>query len=582
MTPTPEPAGTPAKAPLGTLLRQCRKAFLFAFLLTFFIDALSIAPLLYMMNVFDRVIATRSEITLISLTLVVLGLYVFWSALEWIRSRIMVRLSLRIDWELAADVFDASFRRYVARRNVNVHQLLGDLLSLRQFMTGQPVLALMDAPFALVFIFIGALFHPYLAAFVVVAALLMLGATYMTQKLSGPVLKAANDANAEATRVASASLRQAEASMALGMMGAVRERWYAQHRQFLELQVNAGEAAGVAGGFSTFLTKALPSMQMALGAWLAIQGLITAGMVMAATMLITKAVAPIQKLIVSWKEIVTARQAYERLNRLLAEDVRGADRMQLPPPTGRLEVAGAAAAPPGSARPVLSEVSFGIEPGQVLAIVGPSASGKTSLTRLLVGIWAPAQGSVRLDGVEISEWNHDEVGPHIGYVPQEVEFLDGTVAENIARMGPVDPDKVIEAARLIGMHDAILALPQGYDTRLGEGGHALSGGQRQRLAIARAFYGMPRYLVLDEPNASLDDAGEAVLAEAIQALKKRGSSIVITTHRPRLVGVADNLLVLRAGRQVGYGPTQGMLDAVRNLHASAQAAAAKASMGETT
>ena len=553
------------KPPIARLLHQCRRAFALAFVLTLLINILSITPILYMINTFDRVISTRSGITLVSLTSLVVGLYIFWSSLEWIRSRLMVRLSLRIDWDLAAEVFDASFRRYVGRKNVNVHQLLGDLLTLRQFLTGQPVFSIMDAPFAVVFIIIGAMFHPYLAVFVIVAAVLMLITSYATQKISSPILKASNDANAEATRVAANSLRSAETTLALGMMGAVRNRWYAHHRRFLELQVNASEASGLTGGFSGFLTKALPSLQMGLGAWLAIEGLITAGMVIAATMLISKAVSPLQNLITNWKEIVSTRQSYDRLNELLEEDVKIKTQMELPAPLGKLDVVGATAIPPGVSKPVVSDINFSVLPGQAVAIVGPSAAGKTSLTRMLVGIWVPSSGSVRLDGVELSEWNHDEVGPHIGYVPQEIEFFEGTVAENIARLGEVNPDKVIQAAKLIGIHEVILALPKGYDTMLGETGFQLSGGQRQRVAIARAFYGMPKYLVLDEPNANLDEVGESILAQAIDTLKKAGSSVIITTHRPRLVGVVDKLLVLRNGRQVGFGPAQEMLNAVRNL-----------------
>ncbi len=553
------------RPPIARLLHQCRRAFVFAFLLTLLIDILSITPMLYMMNTYDRVIATRSGVTLVSLTLLVVGMYIFWSSLEWIRSRLMVRLSLRMDWELSADVFDASFRRYVGRKNVNVHQVLGDLLTLRQFMTGQPVLSLMDAPFSVVFIIIGAMFHPYLAIFVIVASALMLVASYATQKVSGPILKASNDANAEASRVAANSLRSAETSLALGMMPAVRNRWYAEHRRFLELQVNASEASGLTGGISGFLSKALPSLQMALGAWLAIENLITGGMVIAASMLISKSVAPIRKLITNWKDIVSARQAYERLNILLAEDVKETQRMSLPAPTGKLEVTHATAVPPGHNSPVISDVNFSVNPGEAVAIVGPSAAGKTSLTRMLVGVWKPASGNVRLDGVELSQWNHDEVGPCIGYVPQEIEFFEGTVAENIARLGEVDPEKVIQAAKLIGMHETILAMPKGYDTMLGETGFQLSGGQRQRLAIARAFHGMPKYLVLDEPNANLDEPGETILAQALEVLKKSGSSIIVTTHRPRLIGVMDKLLVLRQGKVMGFGPAQEMLNAVRNL-----------------
>lgn len=565
--------GPGQRKPIADVLYKCRRSFYFAFLMTFIIDVLSIAPLIYMMSIFDRVIGARSGITLVSLTLVVIALYIFWSALEWIRSRLMVRLTLRIDWDMAADVFDASFRRHVGRKNVNVQQLMGDMVVLRNFLTGQPVLSLMDAPFAIVFIIIGALFHPYLAIFAVVASLLMLLAVYATQQISGPILKEANDANAEAGRVATNSLRQAEATLALGMMGAVRSRWHVQHRKFLQNQVNASEAAGLTGGFSGFLQKALPSLQMGLGAWLAINNLITGGMVIAASMLISKAVSPIQKLLANWKDIVAARQAYDRLNALLEEDALRESRMKLPPVVGKLVVSKAVAVPPGHNKPVVINVDFAANPGEAIAIVGPSAAGKTSLVRMLIGVWQPAVGHVRLDGVEISDWNHDELGPQIGYVPQEIEFFEGTVAENIARLQHPDPEKVVHAAKLIGMHETILSFPQGYDTRLGESGFALSGGQRQRLAIARAFYGLPRYLVLDEPNANLDEIGEAILVQAVEFFKNHGATLIITTHRPRLVGAVDKLLVLRAGQQVGFGPAQHMLDAIRNLQVVPPAAA---------
>ena len=563
---SPQKTGIEAsQAPVRKILVQCRNAFWFAFGLTFVIDVLSITPLLYMMNTMDRVLSSKSGVTLVSLTVIVIAFYVFWSALEWIRARLLVRLSLRIDWELAADVFDASFRRYVGRKNVNVHQLLADLLSLRQFFTGTPVMALMDAPFAIVFIGIGALFHPYLAIFAATASALMLAVSYFTIKITSPILKEAADANTEASRVAANSLRHAESTMALGMLGAVRNRWYEQHRHFLSNQVHASEATGLMGGLSGFLQKAMPSLQMALGTFLAMEGLITGGMIMVASMLISKAVAPIQKLIGSWKEIIAARQAYERLNELLAEDQQRGNTMQLPAPQGRLDVKAAAAVPPGHDKAVLADISFALTPGQVLAVVGPSAAGKSSLVKMLLGVWKPAQGSVRLDGVEISEWSHDEVGPLVGYVPQEIEFFDGTVAENIARLGEVDPAKVVEAAKLIGMHDSILTFPKGYDTPLGETGFALSGGQRQRIAIARAIYGMPKYVVMDEPNSNLDEVGENALINAVQALKDNGGTVVITTHRPRLVSIVDMMLVLKTGRQVAFGTAKDMLEAVRRL-----------------
>jgi PrtD family type I secretion system ABC transporter len=553
------------RKPLQVILHECRRSFYLAFGITAVADLLSIAPLLYMMQVMDRVISSRSGITLFSLTALIIAIYVFWSALEWIRSRLMVRLSLRIDWDLSADIFDASFRRYVGRKNVNVQQLLGDLSNVRQFLTGQGALTIMDAPFAIVFIVIGAMFHPFLALFALIASVLMVAAGYFTQKITTPILQVANDANTEAARVASNSLRHAESTLALGMMGAIRQKWYNQHHKYLQNQVNASEATGLMGGFSGFLQKALPSLQMALGAFLAMQGLITVGMVMAASMLISKAVAPIQKLITNWKELVAAKQSYDRLNELLQEDSKREMQMALPPVIGKLEVSKAAAVPPGHNKPVLMGIDFKVEPGQAVAIVGPSAAGKTCLARLLVGIWKPVQGSVRLDGVELSEWNPDEFGPQIGYVPQEIEFFEGSVAENIARLGEIDAEKVVQAAKLIGMHEIILSFPKGYDTELGETGFALSGGQRQRLAIARAFYGMPKYIVMDEPNANLDEVGESALVQAVGFLKTQGSAIVMTTHRPRLVSVVDSLLVLRNGQQVGFGPAEDMINAVRNL-----------------
>jgi len=577
-SPRPEEASSPkvnargpgaiapsGRKPIETVLYDCRRTFYFAFALTALIDFLAIVPMLYMMNVMDRVIAPRSGVTLISLTLLVIALYVFWSAIEWIRTRILVRLSLRLDWDLSADIFDASFRRYVGRKNVNVQQLLGDLATLRQFLTGQGLLTLIDAPFGIVFIIIGALFHPFLAIFALAASAIMLVTAYLSQKVSSPVLKTANDAQAEAARIANNSLRHAESTLALGMMGAIRQRWYSQHHKYLQHQVNASEATGLTGGFAGLLNKMLPSLQMALGAFLAMENLITGGMVMAASMLISKAVGPLQKLMTNWKEIISARQSYERLNALLLSDERRQSQMQLPPVTGHLVVGTVAAVPPGHNKAVLVEIDFEVKPGQAVAVVGPSAAGKTCLARLLIGVWAPAKGSVRLDGVDISSWNHDEFGPQIGYVPQEIEFFEGTVAENIARLGEVDPDKVVQATKLIGMHETILSFPNGYDTELGETGFALSGGQRQRLAICRALYGTPKYIVMDEPNANLDEVGESALAQAITYLKSQGSSVIITTHRPRLVSVADNLLVLRNGRQVGFGPADEMINAVRNL-----------------
>ena len=553
------------KKPIERVLHDCRRTFYIAFAVTAVVDLLSLAPMLFMMNVMDHAIGAKSNVTLISLTAVMIGLYVFWAAIEWIRDRLLTRLSLRIDWDLSADIFDASFRRHVGRKNVNVHQLLGDLSTVRQFLTGPGLLAIIDAPFAILFIGVGALFSPFIALFALIATVIMLLLGYSTQKVTTPVLKVATDAQTEAARIANNSLRHAESTLALGMMGAARQRWYRQHHKYLLNQVNASEASSLAGGLSSFFSKGMSSMQMALGAFLAIEGIITGGAVIAINMLLSKSIAPIQKLLGGWGGLVAAHQSYERLNALLISDAKRQTRMQLPPVVGALTVAKASAVPPGHNKAVLFDIDFQIKPGEVLAIVGPSAAGKTCLARMLIGVWKPVRGSVRLDGVEISDWDHDEFGPQIGYVPQEIEFFEGSVAENIARLGEIDPEKVVQAAKLLGMHEVILAFPKGYDTELGESGFALSGGQRQRLAICRAIYGMPKFIVMDEPNANLDDVGEGALVNAISYLKSQGCAVVITTHRPRLVGAADNLLVLRNGTQVGFGPAEEMINAVRNL-----------------
>lgn len=563
-----------ALKPLAVVLGNCKRAFVTAALLTFVTEMLSITPILYMLNLFDKVLSSRSEITLVSLTIIVIAAYAFWSALEWIRARLMVRISMRIDWDMASECFDIAFRRYVGRKNVNMHQMLGDLVNLRQFLTGTPMLALMSAPYAIVFIVIGGLFHPYLAIFSLVATVLLVVVTYLTQKVSSPVLAAANEASSEATRLAADSVRHAETALALGMHRNLRRRWFGKHQAFMQLQAHASESAGLLGGLSSLLSRAFPSLQMGLAIYLAIEGLITAGMVIAASFLISKAIAPMQKLLVSWKEIVTARIAYDRLNELLEQDDQHESRLSLPAPKGLLKVEKAELMPLGAAKPVLTNISFTVEPGDIVAVVGPSAAGKTSLLKMLVGIWRPNKGNVRLDGAEIADWIRDDLGEHIGYVSQDTQFFDGTVAENIARLGPIDPINVVAAARLVGIHELILTFPKGYETRLGETGHVLTGGQRQRLALARAVYGNPVFLVLDEPNASLDEASEGELAKAIGKLKAQGRTVIFSTHRMGLVGTANKMLLLAEGRLVAFGPTTDLINAAAARVASRTISAA--------
>ncbi|GBG14428.1 ATP-binding cassette, subfamily C, bacterial exporter for protease/lipase [Novimethylophilus kurashikiensis] len=551
----------PKSKPIAALLDQCRKAFWLVAAGTFLAELISLAPILYTLNMYDRVLTSRSEVTLISLTGVVLAMYAFWGMVEWLRGRLLIRISMRIDWELATKLFDASFRRHVTRREINVHQVLGDLVQLRQFMTGTPMLALMSAPFAVLFIVICALFHPYLAMFCLAATLVLLFTTYLTSKATTSVLAEANVQQGRANKLAAASLQQSEATLGLGMRDALRARWYRAHQQFLGQQAQASEAQGILGGFSGFLSRALQSLATALGVFLAINGLITGGMVMAATFLITKTLTPLQLVMGAWKDITAARQAYARLDALLEEDVLPETQVTLPAPSGKLVVEGMTVVPPGAEATVLQNIQFSLEPGDALAIVGPSASGKSSLVRMLVGLWKPSQGHVRLDGAELYDWARAAipVGQHVGYLSQDIGFFEGTVAENIARMGAPESDQVIHAAKLAGVHEAILSFPQGYETQLGELGHMLTGGQRQRIALARAMYGSPRYLVLDEPNSALDEAAERALVAVLQAYRAAGNTIIFTTHRPMLISAATKLMVLAAGRQAAYGPIKDVL-----------------------
>lgn len=561
------------KRTMQSIIKQCKSALIFALLVTFAVEMLSIVPVLYLLNGYDRVLSSKSEITLVSLTIMVVGVYVFWTALEWIRRRMLLRISLRMDWELALKVFDVSFRRHVGKKRTNVHQVMNDLVLLRQFMTGKGMTAMMAAPFSVFFIFISYFFHPYLALFSVVTAVILLVVTYMTQKVSSPILKMANNASAEANRLAAQNLRQSEAALALGMHGHIRKRWYARHQDSLKMQVYASESAASLGSISNFLGHSLPTLQMGLGFYLAINDAITGGMVIAASFLLRMAIKPFRQLMSSWKDITNARQSYERLQLLFNEDDARHTWMELPPPTGHISVSELAVQPVGASRPILADINFSLNPGEITAIVGPSASGKSSVVKSLVGIWKPTYGSVRLDGAEVWEWAQHNLGQYVGYVPQDCDFFEATVAENIARLGLIEPGKVTKAAMEADVHELILSLPLGYDTMLGENGHVLTGGQRQRIAIARALYDDPCLVVMDEPNASLDEAGEQALIQAIYAMKHAGTTVVFTTHRSELVRIADNLLVLRNGKQVGFGSVADMLKIARKIRDASKRAA---------
>ncbi len=545
--------------PVSDLLRQCKRSFIFVMVMTFLLTVMSLTPMIYLWNVFDRVLASRSEPTLISLTIVVLIAYGFWAALEWIRTRILIRISLRIDWDIAARVFDTAFRRYVMRKQVNVHQVMDDVVNLRQFLTGSGIIAMMTIPFVPVFIIVGFIMHPYLGTYIVLATIVEVMATVMTVKITTPALREAASSSAEANRLASQSVRQAETALALGMHPAIRRRWHQKHLHFLNLQVNASESAGLLGGVASFISHANGSLIFGVAIFLSLSGVVTPGIAIGAMLLLRMAMSPIKAIADGWEKIALARQSLERLNDMVAEDNQVVKRLPLPPPQGHLTVDMLIAQPQGAKAPVIFNVNFKANPGEVIAVVGPSAAGKSSLLRLLAGIWIPTRGSARLDGADISNMVRDDGGHYFGYVPQDIEFFDATIAENIARLQTIDPEQVVAAAMAAGVHEMILSFPNGYESSLGEVGQVLTGGQKQRMAIARALYGKPKYIVMDEPNANLDEQGERELVELVKSLKAQGCLVIFSTHRPLLISVADRILLLKNGQQVAMGSMKEML-----------------------
>lgn len=542
------------QGPIGKVLLNSRHSVYFAFFLTAVTEILSFAPIIYLMNLFDRVLSSRSTTTLVSLTVLLLAVYAFTNAIEWLRRRLLVRFAMRLDWDTSINVFDASFRKFAGRTSVNVQQIMGDMVELRNFFQGSPFLCLLQVPFAIMFAIVAYFFHPWLCYFAFSCLAILLVLAYFKQRAATPLMRAANAVAAENDRKVSESLRHSETALALGMMSNIRNRWYHSHETDLMVQANATEASGLLGGVASLLTRALPQLSIGLMIFLAVQGEVTGGMAIAGMFLISKTMKPVQGLMNEWPKLVRAKLAKERLEELLIDDVAWHHRMSLPAPTGELDVAGLYALTPDRSATILSGIRFKVSPGQVLAIVGPSAAGKTTLVKHLVGILEPTSGSVRLDGASISDWIRSDDCPNIGYVPQETMLLEGTVAENIARMGDVDSDAVVKAARLAGIHRTILAYPKGYETAVGENGHPVTGGERQRLLIARALYGDPSFIVMDEPSSSLDAQSEKRLLETIDKLREEGRTVILTSHKPSVVSTADLVLVLESGTQTGFGP----------------------------
>lgn len=539
------------------------------------INLLMLVPSLYMLQVYDRVLASRNEVTLLMLTLMMLGGYLLMSVLEMLRSFVLVRVGAQFDLKLNKRVYTAAFEQNLRRGGTNAGQALTDLTTLRQFLTGNALFAFMDAPWFPFYLIVIFLFEPMLGVFALVGTLILVVLAYVNEVMTNKPLSDANTMAVASTAMATNNLRNAEIIESMGMLSNLQSRWFKVHQKFLQLQAEASEKAGIIGSATKFFQVSLQSLILGYGALLVLEGRITAGMMIAASILVGRAMAPVQQVIAVWKSWSSTKSAYTRLLKVLEENPPRRAGMQLPAPQGILTVEGVTAGPPGATVPVLRNIAIGISSGDVVGVIGPSGSGKSTLARILVGVWEAKFGTVRLDGADIYTWNRDELGPHIGYLPQDIELFAGTIAENIARFGEVDAEKVVLAAKRAGVHDMLLRLPDGYDTRLGDGGAGLSGGQKQRLGLARAMYGDPTIIVLDEPNSNLDEVGELALVNAINDLRQRGKTIVLITHRTNAIALTNKLLVLRDGQVAAYGATNQVLAAL-NKHAQEQQAAQQA------
>jgi len=541
-----------------------------------FSSLLVLAPSGYMLEVYDRVVNSRSHMTLLMETILVLAAFMLMEVLEWVRSEIMHEASLSFDKRLSGRIFSAIFEANLRRLPGGSVQPMNDFRLVRDFLHAPVLLALMEAPVSLVFLILIFVISPVLGWTAVVAAIVQTFVGWLNERSTQPPLLAANRCAVAAQQYADSTLRNAQVIESMGMLRDIHRRWIGKQREFLGLQAKASDFAGFYQAIGKFLQNTVSSMLLGLGAWLLLRNQLNGGAayMIVGSILGGRVLAPLVQIVAQWQTVVNVRGAYNRLENLLAAVPMRPDGMSLPAPHGQLIVENLMASAPGTQVPILKGVSFGLQPGEVLAVVGPSASGKTTLARLLLGLWPAINGKVRLDGVDVYNWNKLELGPHIGYLPQGVELFDGTVAENIARFGEVDIAKVQAAAQVVGLHEFILALPKGYDSQVGTEGAMLSGGQRQRVALARALYGKPAFVVLDEPNSSLDEQGDAALAGAISKLAASGTTFIVMTHRTSVLSVTDKMLVLRDGATQMFGPRDDVLKALSEAASKVRQSAA--------
>lgn len=555
---------------LQAALKVCKSSFLSVGFFSLFVNALMLVPTFYMIQVSSRVVTTGSTATLIMLTLIMTIMMITLGSLEWVRSRIMVRISNRLDVLLSRDVYRASFKKALNSGGMDASaQSLNDLTSLRQFLTGNGLFAFFDAPWLPIYTAVMFLFHPWFGWMTVASAIVLIFLAFLNHRYTGKAIAEANKQSLAANLQTTKNLRNAEVIESMGMLDTLMARWAKRQRRVLVLQSGASDKGSVVSSVSRTFRMWAQSIMLAIGAYLVILHEINPGLLMAGSLLLGRALSPIDQMIGSWKGFIAARTQYQRLNDTMEELNAEPQRMTLPDPEGHIQVENLVVSPPGAKSAVIRNISFVTPAGSIVGIVGPSGAGKSTLARALLGIWTPKNGTVRLDGADISSWDKDLLGPHLGYLPQDIELFEGTISDNIARFGKVDPDKVVHAARMAGVHELILQQPDGYDTVIGSEGINLSGGQRQRVGLARALYGSPRLIVLDEPNSNLDDVGERALSVALEKVKETGATVFIISHRPSILSRLDRVMVLSNGTISLYGAREQVIAELAQQQAKA-------------
>ena len=562
------------RSELTQALWTFRREFLVVGVFSMVANVLMLSPTLYMLQVFDRVMSSRSELTLLAMSLITLFLFGVMAFAEWMRSRVLVRSGVRLDALLGTRVFNASFDAHLAPSRVSPARSFGDLIQIRQFLTGQGILAFFDTPWTPIYMGVLFILHPMLGFLALFFAAVQGALAWFGHRRTVTPAEDASKASSESAAYLQSKLRNAEVLEPMGMVHNLRPHWARRHAHAQELQGRAQAITHRITAWSKFIRYSQQSLALGAGALLVIDGQLSPGGMIAANVLMSRALAPIDMLVGTWRGFIGARSAFRRLEALLAAHPERDPALSRVAPQGALTLRDVVAVAPGRAEPILKGVSVAVPQGTVTVVLGPSGSGKSTLARCMLGIWPDVSGEVLIDGLPIAGWDRNELGPYVGYLPQDVELFEGSIAENIARFGEVSPEKVIAAARSAGLHEMILRFPKGYDTPIGEAGHLLSGGQRQRIGLARAMYGDPVLVVLDEPNANLDDVGEAALVRAVQELKVKGCTVFLITHRPGIVAVADRVLVLRNGVVKADGPRDEVLAALRTAQSGPEGSGA--------